>query len=287
MINILIATDFSREAYCALYYTTRLFKHQVSKFHIVNFYGNKIHNTIYSLINEEESLKIPELKKESEIDSRETLYHIIRDTGIERDRFEIICSEKKLPNGIPELVRTKEIDLVVMGTKNHGGTLKTITGTNTTRIIDGALPVPLMIIPRELDFQPPIHIGFASELIFEFNFEALKLLKSIAKTFKSNITLIHDGRETEMSQRQWKNYNAFKNFFEDVKVDLKFSSTHFEVSRSIADFVKNNHIEMLCMSYYKHSLPGKIFREPVVENLDRHLSFPFLILPDKAVNNMN
>lgn len=287
MINILIATDFSREAYCALYYATRLFENQDSKFHIANFYGNKIHQTVYSLINEEEFMKLPQLKEQSEIDSRETLHHIIRDTGIDRNRFEIISSEKKLSQGLDDFIRTKEIDLVVMGTKKHSGSLASIKGTNTTKVIDKGLDVPVLIIPRELEFTEPKKIAFASELIYEFDFRSLKTLKDIAIAHESKIVVVHDGDETEVSQRQWKNYNAFKSFFNEVPVELEFYPSHHEVSRTIARFVKEYKMDMLSINYYKHSTAGRLFREPVVEKIDRHLSFPFLILPDKPSDNMN
>ncbi len=282
MINILIATDFSKEAYCALYYATRLFEHQDSKFYIVNFYGEEIHTSIYSLLNEEESIKIPELRQNSQLASQETIHHIIRDSGLKRERFETISSEMKLTQGLDEIIMNKEIDLVVMGTKEHSGTLNSIVGTHTTKTIDKSLPVPLLIVPRELDFTPPVHIGFASELIYDLNFDSLKLVKDIAENFGSQVTVIHDGEETEVSQRQWKNFNSFKAYFAEVPVDLEFASSHLEVSKTVADFVKNNNIDLLSMGYYKHSIPGSLFREPIVEKIDRHLSFPFLVLPEKA-----
>ncbi len=282
MKNILIATDFSREAYCALYYATRLFQDENSTFYIANFFGEKIHASVYSILNEEEFSKIPRLQQDSEIACHEVLHHIVRDSGLNGKRFELISSEKKLLEGIEDLIQSHEIDLVVMGTKNHKGTLKSIAGTHTTNVIERALKVPLLIVPRELEFTPPSHLAFASELIFELNLKALKIFKKIALKFNAEITVIHDGEETEVSQRQWKNYNTFKAYFEGVPVQLEFSSTHIEISRSIAEFVRNNKVDMLCMEYYKHSATGKLFREPVVEKIDRHLSLPFLILPAKS-----
>ncbi|QYA24271.1 universal stress protein [Gramella sp. MT6] len=282
MKNILIATDFSKEAYCALYYATRLFQEENTTFYIANFFGDKIHASVYSIINEEEFGKIPKLKQDSEIASKEIFHHIVRDTGLSGERFQLISSEKKLVKGIEDLIQSHNIDLVVMGTKSHKGTLNSIAGTNTTRVIEKAFNVPVLIVPRELEFNPPMHIAFASELIFDFNFEALGIVREIAKKFKAEITVIHDGEEIEVSRRQWEHYNSLKSYFKGIPVTIEFSSTHIEISRSIAEFIKNNKVDMLCMEYYKHSGPGKLFREPVVEKIDRHLSFPFLILPAKS-----
>lgn len=282
MKRILIATDFSREAYCALFYATRLFQEKDNKFFIVNFYGEKTQTSIYSTVNEEAFIHNSEIKQNSELACYETLHHIVRDSGLSGSQFEVIASDQKFVPGLVKITKRLDVDMVVMGTKDHSGTIHSIAETNTTNIIDKALPVPLLIIPRELDFTAPAHIGFASELIYDFNLENLGLLKKIAQNFNSQITVIHDGEETQMSQRQWKNYNLFKSFFDDIPVELKFCSTHIEVSRTVACFVKNHNIDLLSMSYFKHSAIGKLFREPVVEKIDRHLSYPFLILPDKA-----
>ena len=282
MKNILIATDFSREAYCALFYATSLLKDEKSKFYIANFFGDQIEATVYSIVNEEESLKKTQLKKDSYLACNETLHRIVRDSDLKSERFEIVSSEQKLLPGILNLIQKNDIGLLVMGTANHAGTLKSIVETNTTKIIENALNIPVLVIPRELDFKPLNHIAVASELIYEFNPESLKMVKAIAETYGSRITVIHDGKETEMSQRQWSNFNNFKSYFEGHEVALAFSSKHFEVSRSIAEFVKHNEVDMLCMEYYKHSFISNLFIEPVVEKIDRHLSFPFLILPAKS-----
>ena len=282
MKNILIATDFSREAYCALFYATSLFRNEESKFYIANFFGEKVEASVYSIINEEEVSKKSHLKKDSELASKENLHRIVRDSELNSERFEIISSEQKLLPGIQNLIQEKDIDLLVMGTTNHAGTLKSIVETNTTKIIEKALPIPVLIIPREMDFKPLEHIAFASELIYEYNPDSLKTIKALAEKSGSKITVIHDGKETEMSQRQWKNYNDFKSYFEDLEVSLVFTSNHFEVSRSIAEFVKHNEVDMLCMEYYKHTFISNLLIEPVVEKIDRHLSFPFLVLPAKS-----
>ncbi|WP_026935150.1 universal stress protein [Christiangramia echinicola] len=287
MKNILIATDFSSEAYCALFYASSLFKGGISKFYIANFFGEKIEASVYSIVNEAELRKKSLLKKDSELACKETLHRIVRDSDLNSDRFEIIPSEQKLLPGILNLIQNKDIDLLVMGTANHAGTLKSIVETNTTKIIEHALNIPVLIIPRELDFNPLYHIAFASELIYEFNPESIKTIKAIAEKSGARITVIHDGKETEMSQRQWKNYNSFKSNFEGLEVSLAFSSNHIEVSKSIAEFVKHNKVDMLCMEYYKHSFVSNLFIEPVVEKIDRHLSFPFLILPAKSKGSKN
>ncbi|MDX1544888.1 MAG: universal stress protein [Christiangramia sp.] len=282
MKNILIATDFSREAYCALYYATQLFKEEDATFHIANFYGDEIHTSVYSIVNEEEFKKAPQLKISSQVGCTETLHKIIRDSELAQERFEIISSEQKLIKGIERLIDEKDMDLVILGTKKHRGTLQSIHGTHTTRLIERAIPCPILVIPGELDYITPLRIAFASDLNRKFEKISFKFLKQLAEKFGSSITVVYDGEEGSLSREQWKNFNELKSCFGEVPVHLEYSFTHIEISRTLAEYVKNNNMDLLSMIYYKHGFTESIFREPVVENIDRHLSFPFLILPEKS-----
>lgn len=282
MKNILIATDFSKEAYCALYYATQLFKEEDSIFHIANYYGEGIHTSVYSIVNDDEFKKVPQVKTESEVGCTETLHRIIRDSGLSSERFRVIASAQKLIKGIETSIVEEKIDLVIMGTKKHDGTLQSIYGTHTTKLIDKALCCPILVIPRELDYTPPVHIAFASELTREFNECSFTFLRKLALNFNSRITVVYDGEEGSLSKEQWKNFNNLKALLEGVPLHLEYSFTHIEVSRTLAEFVKQNDVDLLSMIYYKHGFAENILREPVVEKIDRHLSFPFLILPAKS-----
>ena len=280
MKNILIATDFSKEAYSALYYATQLFKED-NRYYIVNFLGDEIHTSVYSYVNEEELGKIPKLRQSSELKCMETFHQIVRDSGFNGDHFEIITSENKVVPGITEMIQSHAIDVVVMGTRKHSGLLHSAVGTYTTRIIKKAIPVPLLIIPREIEFSAPKNIAFASELTHDFNANSLAILRDIALMYNSRITLVHDGDETDTSSQQWNQYNAFKNFFEGLRVNLEFYPSHQEVSYTISRFIKEKNMHLLAMEYNKHTPGGWLFREPIVEKIDRHLSFPLLVFPQK------
>lgn len=280
MKNILIATDFSKEAYCALYYTAELFREGDTRFLIANFYGEAIHKSIYSLVNEDEFVRTTKISHSAHDSCNKVMHQVIRDTGLPKERFEVLYSEEKLERGIDELVQEHKVDLLVMGTRKHEGSLSRLQETNTTRIINKALPCPILIIPREMDYNTPKEIAFASDLKRPIPGSNARLFIALAEHFKSTVHVVYDGEEGSLSKKQWENFNNFKKLFAQDTVKLAYTFTHIEVSRTIAEYVKSNKIDLLAMIYYKHSIAGNIFREPVVENIDRHLSFPFLILPE-------
>ncbi|MUP44430.1 universal stress protein [Gramella sp. BOM4] len=280
MKNILIATDFSKESYCALYYTAELFREGDTRFLIANFYGEAIHKSIYSLVNEEEFVRETKISHSAQENCTKVMHQVIRDTGLPKERFEVMYSEEKLESGIKELVKQHKIDLLVMATSKHEGSLSQLQDTHTTKIINKGLPCPILIVPREMDYKVPKKIAFASDLKRPIPETSIKLFVALAEHFKSQVHVVYDGEEEGLSKKQWANFTNLKKLFPEDSVKLVTTFTHIEISRTIAEYVKNNKIDLLGMIYYKHSIAGNIFREPVVENIDRHLSFPFLILPE-------
>ncbi len=279
MKNILVATDFSKEAYCALHYAARMFRHEKCKFFIANFYGNEIHTSVYSIVNEEDYGKKPILATKSKEASLEVLHRIKRDLNNSNHDFEIISSDQKLITGIPNIVAAERIDLVVMGTKGRHNTLENWLGSNTTDIIEKALFCPLLVVPREIDFRAPVNITFASELKKEFSEAQMGLLKEIIKEFKSEVTLLYIGNRDFLEPRQRDNLNLLKENLRGTKVKTEYLLSEHEISRAVSNYVKSHHTDLLCMVYYTHQFSHQLFREPVIQHIDHHLSFPFMVLP--------
>ena len=282
MKNILVATDFSKEAYCALHYATQLFKTEDTHFFVTNFFGDKIHESVYSIVNEEEISKKPKLYSKAHQAGIELVHKIILDTGIDKSRFELVISEQKFLNGLQFLVQDYDIDMVVMGTKKHHGSFESIWGTHTTRVIEKGLSVPVLVIPRELDYKEIKSIAFASDLKKPFAYKSIELLKHIALKSHAEVYVVIEGEELYMEKEQWKNYNDLKSDLDPVYTGIKFVSSHEEVSKTLSDYIKKNDFDMLSMIYYKHGFSDSLFREPVVLKIDKHLAFPFLILPEES-----
>ena len=161
MKRILVPTDFSDNAYSALYYATRLFNHEPCKFYILNTYD--MDKPILKSIKEDKKDANQELRKESNEKLTETLHTIVRDTEDYDHTFEAILSSEKLLDSIEETVEDKRIDLIVMGTKGATGAKGFFIGTNTSNIIEKIKCCPVLAVPHEFNFEEAKEVAFSDQ----------------------------------------------------------------------------------------------------------------------------
>lgn len=281
MKNILFATDFSEEAYAALFYTSHLFEKKDCKFYITHFYGNEIKISMYAILNEDEYEKLPGLAKKSRELCNEIKHRIQRDIDLPNHEYEIISSRDRMAEELPYIIKEKKIDLVVMGTKGHRGFMANWEKSNTANLIKKSLPCPILIIPKELSYADPRHIAIASDLRKPFKESQIKVLRELSKNFDSEITLLHVGSRHFLEPAQKENLNHLAEMLSENEIDIEYLKEEHEISRAISKHVKNNSIDLLSMVYYRQSPLERMFKEQVIEHIDFHLSFPFLILPEK------
>ena len=282
MNNILVCTDFSKNAYCAFHYAINLFKDENCRFLVMNSYSHKFDDVPYNIVKEN---KIEE-KSKAEIDSitkgKELLHSIKRDDPSQTHTYEWISSELSLIKAIQNITITTKIDLIVLGNQGHTGISQFILGSNTHQVLQKIHDTSVLLIPEQLEFQTPEKIGFATDYKAHFNLNEFKLLKFISAKFNSNLDVLSVGNEENMSKKQWSNLNELKPILEEIDLTFKWLEMEEENSLAIAKHVKRESIDLLCMIKYKNKA-FKFFKEPVIERINEHLRFPFLIIPSEQI----
>ncbi len=160
MKQILVPTDFSDNAYNALYYATRLFKNEACRFYILNTCD--IETPVLTSIVDT-SYADQQLSKESNEKLTETFHSIVRDTEDFDHSFEIISSTKKLLETIEDTVKDKGIDLIIMGTKGATGAKGFFIGSNTSNIIQRIKCCPVLAVPEEFNFEETVNATFSNQ----------------------------------------------------------------------------------------------------------------------------
>ena len=117
MKNILVATDFSNNSYCALFYATKLLASEPCTFYLLNVF-----NEMTPLQRKKPKLLVgkkllEKLQVASEENLTSTMHKIILDNENPQHQFNTISKKGILTKIILKTIDTKQIDLVVMGNK--------------------------------------------------------------------------------------------------------------------------------------------------------------------------
>lgn len=277
MKNILIPTDFSDNAYKAISYAVRLLKDDNCTFHLLHTYTPAIYQSEY-LLHSPGQLGLGDIyRTDSETKLEDLKQKVISQFNNPKHIFKTYSAFSVLMEAIDELVESKKIDLLIMGTQGATGAKEIFLGSSTVHTIKRA-KCPVLAIPFDFDIEMPTKILFPTDYEIEYNFELIKQVLFIAKAHKSTLDIMHVRSGYELSEEQKKNKGKLDHLLAETK--HKF---HELPDQGIIEAINSiqaelNH-QMLVMVKNKHSFLENLFLKPVINQIGFHSNIPFMVLP--------
>ncbi len=279
MKNILVPTDFSNNAYNALFYATSLFEHNDCTFFILNTYNELTPLKSVSLSTEKRKGLIEQLSDESVEELQHVLHRINLDNDNPKHRFELLSKKGSFVPSLRTMVAQYEIDLVVMGTKGATGNTSLFLGSNTTKAMAAVKACPVLAIPLEKDFSKPYEIAFASDYKRTFDAKVLEPLRFMSRLCSAAIRIVHINEKERLDKLQEANLNTLLAYMEPLPHSIHWMPNFASKTESLQTFLDELGIGMLAMVRYEHSFVEKLLREPVIKKMAFHLNIPFLVIP--------
>ncbi|AMM51918.1 hypothetical protein TH61_13020 [Rufibacter sp. DG15C] len=273
MKTILVPTDFSKNAHNAMRYAAGLASQVEAKIIIAHI----IHLPVAPL--ESGMVITPDMHLEEDFSLElGTLANNLRQEYNNQFAIETICQYGYLTGDLNDLVKTHQVDLVVMGT--HGATnfLDKLIGTNSSEFSKSAV-CPVLIIPAVAQFKQIKHIAYASDFESEEGV-FLRQLFSIAQLFQAKVSIINVIDDKEL------------NILSDTQVVEDITSQFPEVVYSIAQmrihdvleglhaFVEESQADVLAVSIHKRGFFDELFHSSISKKLIYHTTSPLLTLPE-------
>lgn len=278
--NILVPTDFSNDAYNALFYATQLYKNQKCTFHILHVYNHQSH--FKEEFRGESTVKNLNtfLKDRAKECLLETYHKIIGDT--EKNplhRFVTVPKKGSLILTVKNYILKNTMNLIVMGTKGRTGAADIFFGGNTVQMVKSNIYCPVLCIPKQIDYRPISQMAYITSFKHTLAENSLKIVKTLALSHEASLHIVHISEEDTINVSQETNKTAIKAYFEDTC--LRFHTIPYKKSKAktIAIFAKTHEIDLITMCYYPHYFLDKLFREPVALDLSFYTEVPLLILP--------
>lgn len=279
MKNILVATDFSNDAYCALFYATKLLASQDSTFYILNVYDEltPLRREKTKLFGSKNLLK--KIEAESQEKLTETLHKIVLDTDNPKHRFQAMSKKGNLPKVITETIDELKIDLVVMGNKGNTGAKEIFLGGNTIQTVKAITKCPILTIPKEIDYKPPKEIAFVTDLKKGCSKKTMAPLLFLAALTNASLRVMHINEEEVLSPEQESRRKLLTLSLVEVNHSFHWMQEFSSKALVIDSFLEKLHIDMLAMVYHKRSLFERLVREPVIKDVSMYSEIPFLVIP--------
>ncbi|GGX22683.1 universal stress protein [Aquimarina muelleri] len=278
MKQVLVPVDFSTNASNALDYARILFANKNCIFFLLHAHiGNS--NTSTKLKDNDSNAALDPTKQSKE-DLNTLLNQTLENNNNIKHGFEIITKTDSLINAINTVIISKNIDLIVMGTKGAKGAKEIFLGSNAVRVINGVHNCPIILVPQSYKVKAPSLIAFSTNFKRAFNKKELKSLISITLSCNAKINIARIMEEEYLTDTQTENKETLKKLFNDLdyifcKIDVETSETN-----ALRDFVKQTESDLISLVHHKHNFFQKITEEDVVDKISFNSPVPLLILPE-------
>ncbi|MBZ9730977.1 universal stress protein [Salegentibacter sp. JZCK2] len=282
MKKILLPTDFSENAYNAISYALKAFQDEECTFYLLNTYTPVLYDSEYILYNSTQPNLADAYKKNSLAGLRKVERKINRDFKNSKHKFEKISAFNLLIDEMKEQLNSKEIDLVVMGTQGATGAEEILIGTNTVHAIN-KLKAPLLMIPSEYEYHPPVNILFPTDFDLHFSAPQLDPILIFARNHTSKINMLHVFLGKDLDEEQEKNKKNLSKILKDITHQF-YTVEDKSVTKAIKKFQEQNTVDLVLMVNNKRSFFENLLFRPVVNKIGFHIKVPFMVIPSGKFN---
>ncbi len=278
--NILLPTDFSKQAWYAILYAIALYKHESCNFYILNAFSAPS-NIMKTLLDMEPGSELYEIAKaESETGLAKVLDMIaFRDYKNTRHHFIPITLFNHPVEAIKTVVEEKDIEMIVMGTRGETNSKKVVYGSVALNVMEKVRNCPVIAVPLEAKHNLPKEIVFPTSYNTHYKKRELNTLVSIAKTCHANICVLHVTKESSLSPQQLENQKLLKDIFEDVNYTFH-QLRRLEIPEAINCFIESRDSDMVAFINKKHNFFESMLSQPLVKEIAFHSTVPILVMHD-------
>jgi nucleotide-binding universal stress UspA family protein len=276
MKNILLPTDFSRNSLNAMQYAVLLFKDTPCNFYLLNVF--KIHYVTSEEFMVSNNGGLTPNEKELYDNSQMKLKDVIEKLKIDANhKFIAISDFNFFIDSVKNYIKSKKIDLIIMGTKGASGAKEIFMGSNTGDVIMKT-NCSVLAIPENTIFAEPKEIAFPTDFKISYKEEDLDLLIELAKINNSNLRILHLKNEEKLGEDQVFNRKSLKKLFKNLNISLHtLTNTDFDTAVNCFTQSRGN-ISMIAILAKHYNFFQRLFFKPKVEELSFHTNIPLLVL---------
>ncbi|WP_271765738.1 universal stress protein [Aquimarina algiphila] len=276
MKNILLPTDFSENAKNAIYYAMELFKNELCTFYILNVQkasnyttddlmvapaNTSVHQSVISDVKNKLNLMVEQLKEQYPHENY--IFHTITDYDIFID-------------AIKQAIKTKEIDIIVMGTNGATGASEVVFGSNTLNVIR-KIDCPLIAIPQGYTFKKPKTILYAIDESDHFKTEGIEPLMDMVLKYKSSIRILKIKEDETVTVADFDDKKHMKEYFKDLNHTFH-SIINVPTALAITSFVQIMNVDMTAMFIQKETFLERFFKGSETSKISYGTRVPLMVM---------
>lgn len=271
MRTIIVATDFSCSAVNAINYAAELAAQTNARLYLFHAFHLSIHasNTLITAKGINEMLELAQ--QQLDVLAKQKRQHL-------NIQAEAIVKPVSLTEGLEDLVKNLNADLVVMGMHENDWGDRLFGNTTLSIMRDAGYPV--LIVPEKTSFKKIERILYAYAPHYKANESKLQLLKSLSQKLGASVQLLHvePYAEPAIVERAAVLDMGVESALENIKHNYK-DVYQKDVVEGIEKGLAEYNAELLVAVPHKLELWKQLTKNSVTRRLAIEVKIPLLILP--------
>jgi nucleotide-binding universal stress UspA family protein len=280
MKNILLPTDFSDNAWNAIFTGLKMFQTVDCQFILLNTYEPKLANLMGTKSKERLGVIYDSLSENSSLQLDKTMQYLEKHHSRSNHKFESVSISNDIEHAINKLVADRDIDLIIMGTTGATGAKEVFMGSNTVKVIKKVRSCPIIAVPHTYDFKALKSIVFPTDFTHHYSKNELAPLIELIGRWNAEICILQVAQEYELHEDQNRNLKQLAKWLNEVNHSFHKVEMWNNVAEATSTFVDANNIDLIALIHYPHTFMEKLTREPVIRKIGFHAKVPLMVLPD-------
>ena len=280
MKKILLPTDFSDNAWNAIFTAVKLYADMECQFYLLHAYEPNALNMLGRKGQQRLGTIYDSLSEYSKQELGTVLTYLKENHQNPNHSFKTLSKSATLTEAVAELITTKDIDLIVMGTQGATGAKQVFMGSNTVKVLKQIDNCPVLAVPDGYDFKSLKSLVFPTDFSKKYERHQLLPLSELAALWKTDIQVVHVALEFVLSDQQKVNQKLLKERLKGANITLRNLDFEANVANTLEKFIDETKVDMIALVRYHHTFWEKVIGEPVVKKLTFHTKVPLLILPE-------
>ena len=280
MKNILLPTDFSKNAWNAIFTAVKLYADAECKFFLLHAYEPKAQNIVGFKSSSRAGEVYQSLAEASQKELDKILEYLKANHENPNHTFEVLAIAGDLVETIQDLIPKYDIDAIVMGTKGSTGAKEIFMGSNAVRVLKKIKNCAILVVPRSFNFQKLELVVFPTEYTHFFPKNVLQPLMQLVTLWKPQLDIFHVAQQFKLSERQEANKRILEKRFEGHPTMFHKVVIKTTVAEAIRQFAEERKADLVVLTNYSHDFFEKLTQEPVVKKVSFRTKIPLMVLPD-------
>jgi len=276
MKKILLPTDFSPISINAIQYASRLFKDISCDFYVLNVF--KIPYLTNEELMDQNASDLALFEDEMYDSSRVEMEKLIEKLPKnENHHFQIISDYNLFSLAVEQVVKEKNIELVVMGTKGATGAKEIFMGSNASDVIMRN-SCHVIAVPEHNEFKPPKEIVFPTDYLIDYEFNDMAPIINLAELNEATIRIVHFSENDELDEDQIQHKRKLDSYLLNVKHSYHtLSNSDFEEGLNCFTQSRGN-IDLIVIISRHYGFFERLFFKPKVKALSFHSKIPLFVI---------